>query len=121
MQLKKTTTPARTPALADLRAFVTAAELRSFAAAAKVLHISLPAFSRRISNLEARLGIRLLDRTTRSIELTVLGSRFLREITTVIDDLERLVNGLRDVAQLEAGDITVGCMISVVRRSSARW
>jgi len=61
--------PARTPGVADLRAFITAAELRSFAAAAKVLHLSLPAFSRRISNLEARLGVRLFDRTTRSIEL----------------------------------------------------
>ena len=77
-------TPARTPGLADLRAFITAAELRSFAAAAKALHLSLPAFSRRISNLEARLGARLFDRTTRSMELTLLGSRFLREITPVV-------------------------------------
>ena len=66
-------TPARTPGLADLRAFIIAAELRSFAAAAKALHLSLPAFSRRISNLEARLGARLFDRTTRSMELTLLG------------------------------------------------
>jgi DNA-binding transcriptional LysR family regulator len=110
----KTATPASTPGLADLRAFITAAELRSFAAAAKALHLSLPAFSRRISNLEARLGVRLFDRTTRSMELTVLGSRFLREITTVVDDLDRSVVGLRDAAQLEAGDVTIGCVFSAV-------
>ena len=56
MQPKKAATPARTPGLADLRAFITAAELRSFAAAAKALHLSLPAFSRRISNLETQHG-----------------------------------------------------------------
>ena len=106
--------PARTPGLADLRAFITAAELRSFAAAAKALHLSLPAFSRRISNLEARLGVRLFDRTTRSMELTLLGSRFLREITSVVEDLDRSVVGLRDAAHLEAGDVPIGCVFSAV-------
>jgi DNA-binding transcriptional LysR family regulator len=74
----------------------------------------LPALSRRISNLEARLGVRLFDRTTRSMELTLLGSRFLREITTVVEDLDRSVLGLRDAAQLEAEDVTIGCAFSVV-------
>jgi DNA-binding transcriptional LysR family regulator len=109
-----TATPARTPGLADLRAFIIAAELRSFAAAAKSLHLSLPAFSRRISNLEARLGARLFDRTTRSMELTLLGSRFLREITPVVQDLDRSVLGLRDAALLETGDVTIGCVFSAV-------
>jgi DNA-binding transcriptional LysR family regulator len=107
-------TPARTPGLADLRAFITAAELHSFAAAAKALHLSLPAFSRRISNLEARLGARLFDRTTRSMELTLLGRRFLRQIAPVVEDLDRSVLGLRDAAQLEAGDVTIGCVFSAV-------
>jgi DNA-binding transcriptional LysR family regulator len=110
----KAATPAGTPGLADLRAFITAAEVRSFAAAAKALHLSMPAFSRRISNLEARLGVRLFDRTTRSMELTLLGSRFLREITSSVQDLDRSVLGLRDAAQLEAGDVTIGCVFSAV-------
>ncbi|MDB5859320.1 MAG: transcriptional regulator, LysR family-like protein [Ramlibacter sp.] len=110
----KAATPAGTPGLADLRAFITAAELRSFAAAAKVLHLSVPAFSRRISTLEARLGVRLFDRTTRSMELTLLGRRFLREITTVVETLDRSVLGLRDAAHLEAGDVTVACVFSAV-------
>jgi DNA-binding transcriptional LysR family regulator len=58
--------------------------------------------------------VRLFDRTTRSVELTRVGSRFLREITTVVDDLDRSVLGLRDVAQLEAGDVTVGSVFSAV-------
>jgi DNA-binding transcriptional LysR family regulator len=110
----KGATPAGTPGLADLRAFISAAELRSFAAAAKVLHLSLPAFSRRISNLEARLGVRLFDRTTRSVELTLLGSRFLREIGAVVESLDRSVHGLRDAAHLVAGDVSVACVFSAV-------
>ena len=102
------------PSLADLRAFVTVGQLQSFAAAAKVLHLSQPALSRRISHLEETLGVRLLDRTTRSVEPTQLGQRFLGEIRTVIDNLDRSVVGLHDVAHLEAGDVTVGCVFSAV-------
>ena len=102
------------PTIADLRAFATVGELQSFAAAAKVLHLSQPALSRRISHLEEQLGVRLFDRTTRSVQLTQLGRRFLGEIRTVIDDLDRSVVNLHDVAHLEAGDVTVGCVFSAV-------
>ena len=68
------------PSLAELRAFVTVGELQSFAAAAKALHLSQPALSRRISHLEDQLGVRLFDRTTRSVALTALGERFLGEV-----------------------------------------
>jgi DNA-binding transcriptional LysR family regulator len=113
MQSTRHAVPTRAPGLADLRAFIAAAELRSFAAAAKALHISLPAFSRRISNLERRLDVRLFDRTTRSMELTLLGARFLRETRSIVDDLDRSVLSLRDAAQIDTGDVTVGCVFSV--------
>src|SRR4051812_16132214 len=104
------------PSIADLRAFVTVGQLRSFAAAARALHLSQPALSRRITNLENQLAVRLLDRTTRSMELTALGERFLGQVRTVIDDLDRSVVSLHDVAHLEAGDVTVGCVFSAVRQ-----
>ena len=102
------------PSLADLRAFVTVAQLQSFAAAAKALHLSQPALSRRISHLEELLGVRLFDRTTRSVALTLLGQRFLAQIGSLVDDLDRSVLSLRDAAQLEAGDVTIGCVFSAV-------
>lgn len=102
------------PTLADLRAFATVGELQSFAAAAKVLHLSQPALSRRIANLEEQLGVRLFDRTTRSVALTLLGRRFLAEVRGVIDSLDRSVVGLHDVAHLQAGDVTMGCVFSAV-------
>lgn len=102
------------PSLADLRAFVAVAKLQSFAAAARSLHLSQPALSRRIASLEGVLGVRLLDRTTRKVELTGLGNRFFGQIRNVLDDLERSVVSLHDVAHLEAGDVTVGCVFSAV-------
>lgn len=102
------------PTLADLRAFVTVGELQSFAAAAKALHLSQPALSRRISHLENQLDVRLFDRTTRSVALTQLGQRFLGQVRSVIDGLDRSVIDLHDVAHLEAGDVTIGCVFSAV-------
>lgn len=102
------------PSLPDLRAFVTVGRLKSFAAAAEALHLSQPALSRRISGLEQTLGLRLFDRTTRSVELTPLGRGFLAQMQGVLDDLDRSVVSLHDVARLEAGDITVGCVFSAV-------
>ena len=102
------------PTLPDLKAFVTVAELQSFAAAAKALHLSQPALSRRIAHLESVLEVRLFDRTTRSVELTQLGQRFSGEVRKLLQELERSVHNLHDAAQLETGDITVGCVFSAV-------
>ena len=102
------------PTLPDLKAFVTVAELQSFAAAAKALHLSQPALSRRIAHLESVLEVRLFDRTTRSVELTQLGQRFFGEVRKLLLELDRSVHGLHDAAQLETGDITVGCVFSAV-------
>jgi len=102
------------PSLAELRAFVTVGELQSFAAAAKALHLSQPALSRRISHLEDQLGVRLFDRTTRSVGLTVLGGRFLGEVRGLVEDMDRSVLSLRDAAELETGDVTIGCVFSAV-------
>lgn len=106
--------PMLKPTLADLRAFVTVGELQSFAAAAKALHLSQPALSRRISHLEALLGVRLFDRTTRSVALTLLGRRFLGEVSGLVVDIDRSVLSLRDAAELETGDVTIGCVFSAV-------
>lgn len=102
------------PSLADLRAFVTVGELQSFAAAARELHLTQPALSRRISHLESLLAVRLLDRTTRSVELTRLGRRFHAEMRQLIGELERSVQHLHEAAELQAGDVSVGCVFSAV-------
>lgn len=102
------------PPLNELRAFIAVGELQSFAAAAKALHLSQPALSRRISSLEESLGVRLFDRTTRNVEPTALGRRFLSELRVFVEGIDRSIVGLRDAAELEAGDVTIGCVFSAV-------
>lgn len=102
------------PPLAELRAFIAVGELQSFAAASKALHLSQPALSRRIASLEDTLGVRLFDRTTRSVELTALGRRFLGELRVFVEGIDRSISGLRDAAELEAGDVAIGCVFSAV-------
>lgn len=106
--------PVAKPSLADLRAFVTVGELQRFAAAAKALHLSQPALSRRISHLEDLLGVRLFDRTTRTVALTLLGQRFLDQVRGLVVELDHSILSLRDAAQLETGDVTIGCVFSAV-------
>ena len=65
--------------LDDLLAFRAVAELQNFRKAAESINLSQPAFSRRIEKLEDALGVRLLDRTTRSVTLTAVGRDFARK------------------------------------------
>jgi DNA-binding transcriptional LysR family regulator len=70
--------------------FVQVAEHRSFAAAARRIKRSPAAVTRVIGELEARLGVRLLNRTTRAVSLTEAGERFLAGARRVLTDLEEI-------------------------------
>ena len=67
----------------------------SFSAAARELDVTTPAVSKRLAQMEARLGVQLLNRTTRRIGLTPEGETYLahaRRILADIDDMEQLVS-----------------------------
>lgn len=74
--------------LEDLRLFTLVAEGRSFTRAADKLGLSKSAASRRIGELETRLGARLFNRTTRHISLTQVGEGFYARVTQALDALE---------------------------------
>jgi DNA-binding transcriptional LysR family regulator len=81
----------------ELRIFVRAAESGSFSRAARELRLSQPSVSRIIGELEARLGVTLLLRTTRRITVTDAGALFLdraREILADMEDAEDAARGL---------------------------
>jgi DNA-binding transcriptional LysR family regulator len=83
--------------LQELQVFMRAAESGSFSRAARELSLSQPSVSRIVGELEARLGVRLLLRTTRRITLTDAGALFLersREILAEIEDAEDAARGL---------------------------
>ncbi|HEU0199976.1 MAG TPA: LysR family transcriptional regulator [Burkholderiaceae bacterium] len=74
--------------LHTMRAFVAVADARSFAAAARQLALSPPALTRAIAALEARIGARLLHRTTRTVRLTDAGARFLADCKRILGEVE---------------------------------
>ncbi|TFZ04545.1 LysR family transcriptional regulator [Ramlibacter rhizophilus] len=98
--------------LNDLQAFRAVAELSSFRKAAAALHVSQPAFSRRIEKLEEALGVRLLERTTRQVSLTSVGREFDRKVQQLLDDLDQTLLGIRGVAGTRMGEVTVACVPS---------
>ncbi|WP_374309718.1 LysR family transcriptional regulator [Dongia sp.] len=74
--------------LATMEAFVKVAETKSFSEAARRLRSSKSLVSRQISALEAELGVRLLQRTTRSLTLTEEGRTYHAEVTRILADIE---------------------------------
>lgn len=71
-----------------VESFVRVAQVGSFTKAAMQLGLSRALISRRIADLEGRLGVRLLNRSTRSVSLTVEGKTYLARCKRVLDDLE---------------------------------
>jgi DNA-binding transcriptional LysR family regulator len=81
-----------TPVFAELSSFVAVAETLSFSRAGERLNRDATAVSRRLGALEARLGVRLVERTTRSVTLTEAGRTYLeraREILRQVDEADR--------------------------------
>ena len=99
--------------LNDLQAFRAVAELNSFRKAAEALHVSQPALSRRIEKLEEALGVRLFERTTRSVTLTTVGRVFAPSAEQLLDDLDVALLGIRDVSSSRLGHVTIACVPSV--------
>jgi DNA-binding transcriptional LysR family regulator len=99
--------------LNDLQAFRAVVELGSFRKAAEAVNISQPALSRRIEKLEEALGVRLFDRTTRSVTLTTVGRVFAPSAEQLLDDLDVALLGIRDVSSSRLGHVTIACIPSV--------
>lgn len=103
------------PDLADLTAFVAVARAGGFRDAARTSGISASSLSEAVRRFEERLGVRLLNRTTRSVAPTEAGSRLLDRLAPALLDIEAaldVVNGFRD---RPAGTLRLNVPISAVR------
>jgi DNA-binding transcriptional LysR family regulator len=98
----------------DLVAFRAVADLGNFRRAATSMHISQPAFSRRIEKLEQALGVRLLERTTRHVSLTAAGRDFARKVRHLLGELDNALLGTRGVAASRMSEVTIACIPSTV-------
>lgn len=89
--------------LTGIGAFAAVAERRSFTAAAAALDVSPSALSHAVRTLEGRLGIRLLDRSTRSVGLTEAGERYLARVRPALDELIAAAEDLDELRDTPSG------------------
>ena len=89
--------------LDDLLAFVAVGQERSFTRAAAKLAVSQSALSHTIRNLEARLGVRLLTRTTRSVSPTEAGERLLSALGPRFEEIEAELAAVSELREKPAG------------------
>jgi len=99
--------------LDQIRAFLAVAHAESFTRAAEALHLTQPTLTVRIRRLEEALGIRLFDRTTRSVVLNRTGAELLPVFERMIDDLARVVEDARDLAEMRRGVVRIAALPSV--------
>jgi DNA-binding transcriptional LysR family regulator len=93
--------------LDDLRAFVAVGRERSFTKAAAQLGVSQSALSHNIRELEARLGVRLLTRTTRSVSPTEAGERLLHTLSPRFEEIDAELAALSELRERPAGTIRI--------------
>ena len=96
--------------LADLRAFISVAELGAFHEAAEQLNLSQSALTRRVQKLEETLGVALLQRTTRRVELTTVGRSFLPKAQAVLSDLDIALHSVGEIAERRSGLVSIACV-----------
>ena len=101
--------------LNDLLSFVTVAREGSFTRAAALLGVTQSALSQAISGLEARLEIRLLTRTTRSVSPTAAGEQLLQAIGHRFDEIETELDALTELRDKPAGTVRITCGDHIAR------
>ncbi|MER9430833.1 LysR family transcriptional regulator [Mesorhizobium sp. M0482] len=112
-----------------MQSFMAVAEELHFGRAAARLHISQPPLTKQIQQLEQAMGVRLLERTKRKVELTAAGRVFLDEVRAVLHQTEQAVELARKADRGETGHLAVGfidaaiysVVPSVVQRFTKRY
>jgi len=103
----------------DLAFFQRIAQAGSLTGAARELGLSLSAVSKRLQQLEARLGVSLAARTTRRLALTAEGERYLRRGAMILDELGDLESSLHDQGAMLSGRLRINATFGFGRRHVA--
>lgn len=93
--------------LRQLRVFLSIAQGRNFSRAGDALGLTQPAVSRAILELESRLGLKLLDRTTREVVLTEAGHSLTARLARVLEDLDQTLQDVAGLASAREGKVRV--------------
>jgi DNA-binding transcriptional LysR family regulator len=95
--------------LRDLKIMASVVQWGSMAKAASHLRISQPSVSESIANLEAALGVRLLDRSPKGVEPTIYAQALLKRSYVVFDELQQGLRDLEFLTNPTVGEVRVGC------------
>jgi DNA-binding transcriptional LysR family regulator len=103
----------------ELEFFVTVARLRSLSAAARALDMTPPAATRRLAQMEMRLGVRLINRSTRTLSLTPEGDIYLAHATRILAELQEMDEAVSGGAQAMRGAVRVNATLGFGRTTIA--
>ena len=106
--------------LNDLHIFLTVAELGSMGKAAEQLAISQSSISKAMADLEHTVGVRLLDRTAKGVELTHYGRALLRRGIGAFDELRQGIEDMRFLDDPTVGEVRIGCPEAIASGLLAR-
>ncbi|MFL9827618.1 LysR family transcriptional regulator [Rhodoplanes sp. SY1] len=98
--------------LRQIRAFLAIVQTRSFTKAAALLHLSQPALTVQIRNLEAALGVRLLDRSNRAVEITRVGLELMPVLQRTVTDLDGALLDIREIGAGRRGTVRIAALPS---------
>lgn len=101
--------------LNDLHYFAEVVDRGSFAAAGRAMGVSKSRLSRRVAELESRLGVRLLHRTTRKLSLTDVGEQFHRHCAALRDNAQAAEEAVAQVRAEPRGTIRVACPVTLAQ------
>jgi DNA-binding transcriptional LysR family regulator len=102
-----------TAELRHIEAFLAVARCGTFTRAAAELHLSQPALTVQIRQLESALGLRLFDRTNRRVALTQIGRELVAPFERVVLDMRAIVGSAHDFVAHRRGVVTVACLPSI--------
>ncbi len=105
--------------ISDLRLFTRIVAAGSLSETARRLNSSLPAVSRSLAALASRLGVRLIDRSSRRFNLTAEGSLFYRRATCILTDIDEAEAEAGAKAKAPRGRLRVGAPLEIGRRQIA--
>lgn len=99
------------PDLNDLYLLVLVVERGSFTAASKAAGLTTSRISRRIADLEERLGVRLLHRTTRKLSLTTVGEMYYQHCRAMVSEAEAAAEAVEQIQAIPRGRVNITCPV----------
>lgn len=106
--------------LRQLRVFIEVARLKSFSRAGDEIGLTQSAVSRSVRELEGEIGLKLIDRTTRDVQLTDVGTNLIASVSRLLGDLDDALREIREIGEQRRGRVIVAASPTIACRLMPR-